>query len=126
LPRPAVTGLSFDPSTAELVVEGLPAGASLVGSRARVEADGSTIGLLASRWGFGPLALPRGTYRVTLADDSTRLDVRSEPLEIRHELFHATAREHAGGLVVDVRAPLDDDERGPAAQRRLERAYRRG
>jgi len=44
---------------------------------------------------------------------------------VRHDLFHATVREHGGGLVVDVRAPLDDDERGGAAQKRLERAYRR-
>jgi CDP-glycerol glycerophosphotransferase (TagB/SpsB family) len=44
---------------------------------------------------------------------------------MRHELFHATVREHAGGLVVEVRAPLDDDERGAAAQKSLELAYRR-
>jgi CDP-glycerol glycerophosphotransferase (TagB/SpsB family) len=41
-----------------------------------------------------------------------------------HELFHAAARPHAGGLVVAVSAPLADDERRPGAQSRLERSYR--
>jgi CDP-glycerol glycerophosphotransferase (TagB/SpsB family) len=83
--------------------------------------------LLQSRWGSEPLALPSGRYRLTLPDGSRRVDVDAEPLEIRHDLFHATVHGEAGGLVVDVRAPLDDGaERGPEAQRKLERAYRRG
>jgi CDP-glycerol glycerophosphotransferase (TagB/SpsB family) len=125
--RPAVTGLAYDEATATLglEVDGEVSGASLVGRRARVESRGSTFDLLASRWGFGPLALPSDTYRLELPDGTTRVLVTVEPLEIRHELFHATAREDAGGLVVEVRAPLEDDEHGPAAQKALERAYRR-
>jgi CDP-glycerol glycerophosphotransferase (TagB/SpsB family) len=123
--RPAVTGLSFDPDTATLTIEGRLEGPTLVGRRARVEADGGDFELIASRWGFGPLALPSDTYRLVLADGSTRVTVAAETLELRHELFHATAHEDAGGLVVEVRPPLADDERGPAAQQALERSYRR-
>src|SRR5690606_3936344 len=43
----------------------------------------------------------------------------------RHPLFRASARPEAGGYTATVAAPLDDDERGSAAQKRLERAYRR-
>ncbi len=126
--RPTVTGLAYDHATSTLTLDGDPrlAGAALVGRRARVEAHEGTLELLASRWGFDPLALPSDTYRLELPDGSTRVDVAAAPLEIRHELFHASARGHAGGLVVDVRAPLAEDERGPKAQERLERAYRRG
>jgi CDP-glycerol glycerophosphotransferase (TagB/SpsB family) len=123
--RPKVTALSYDSDTATLAV-GVPAGSALVGGRARVDAEDGSFALLASRWGYGPLALPTGTYRLLLADGSSRLDVSADPLEIRHELFHATVREHAGGLVVEVQAPLEDDERGAAAQEALEREYRRG
>ena len=123
--RPHVTALSYDPDTVTLSIDVSP-GAELVGRRARVDADDGSFALLASRWGYGPLALPSDTYRLLLPDGSSRVDVIAEPLEIRHELFHATVREHAGGLVVEVRAPLEDDERGAAAQKSLEREYRRG
>ncbi|MGI9086093.1 MAG: CDP-glycerol glycerophosphotransferase family protein [Aeromicrobium sp.] len=127
--RPAVTSLSYDPTTVTLSI-GVPAGgAVLVGRRASVEATGAdgivAFDLLASRWGFGPLALPSDTYRLELSG-SSRVDVTPAPLEIRHELFRATVREDAGGLVVEVAPPLADDERGPEAQRRLEKAYRSG
>jgi CDP-glycerol glycerophosphotransferase len=122
--RPKVTGVSYDPDTAALTADGSE-GAALVGRRARVDARGSSFDLLASRWGYGPLALPSDTYRLVLDDGSTRVDVSTEPLTIRHELFRATVREHAGGLVVDVGPPLGDDELGAEAQKTLERAYRR-
>lgn len=123
--RPKVTGVSYDHDTTSLTIDG-PEGAALVGRRARVEADAGSFALLASRWGFGPLALPSDTYRLVLADGSTRVDVTAEPIEIRHELFRASVCERSGGLVVEVGPPLDDDERGPEAQKVLERAYRRG
>ena len=125
--RPAVTGVAFDEAAAVLTIEvdSDLSGAALVGRRARVDAHGSAFDLLASRWGSGPLAVPSDTYRFELPDGSTRVMFSTEPLEIRHELFHATVHQDAGGLVVDIRAPLDDDERGPAAQRALERSYRR-
>ena len=123
--RPKVSGVSYDPDTAALTIDG-PDGAALVGRRARVEADAGSFDLLASRWGFDQLALPSDTYRLVLADGSTRVDVSAHPLEIHHELFRASVHEHGGGLVVEVGPPLDDDERGPEAQKALERAYRRG
>ncbi len=123
--RPAVTALSCEPGIATLSID-VPTGSALVGRRARVEGDDGSFALLASRWDDGPLALPTDTYRLLLPDGSSRVDVIAEPIEIRHELFHATVREHAGGLVVEVRPPLEDDERGPAAQKALERGYRRG
>ena len=123
--RPKVTGITYDHDTPVLTVEG-PEGAALVGRRARIDADAGSFALLASRWGFEPLALPSDTYRLVLADGSTRVDVSAEPLEIRHELFRAIVRGHGGGLVVEVSPPLEDSERGPEAQKALERAYRRG
>jgi CDP-glycerol glycerophosphotransferase len=123
--RPKVTDITFDHDTAALTIDG-PNGAALVGRRARAEADAGSFALLASRWGFEPLALPSDIYRLVLADGSTRVDVTADPLEIRHGLFRAIVRGHGGGLVVEVGPPLDDDERGPEAQRALERAYRRG
>ena len=122
--RPKVTEVSYDPDAAALSIDG-PEGAALVGRRARVEGAAGSFDLLGSRWGFEPLALPSDTYRLVLADGSTRVDVTSESLEISHDLFRAEVRAHAGGLVVDVGAPLEDDERGPEAQEALERAYRR-
>ena len=119
--------MTYDAATASLSLAGDAEldGAALVGPRARVDAHGSTIDLVASRWGFAALALPTGVYRLELPDGSSRIDVLAPPLQIRHDLFHATARGHAGGLVVEVGPPLADDERGPEAQKTLERAYRR-
>jgi CDP-glycerol glycerophosphotransferase (TagB/SpsB family) len=126
LPRPTVSGLAFHPATGTLRILGIPS-AALVGTLARADAVDWTYSLLQSRWGSEPLALPSGAYRLTLPDGSRRVDVDAEPLEIRHDLFHASVRADAGGLVVEVRAPLDDAlERGPDAQKSLERAYRRG
>ncbi|QNO38813.1 CDP-glycerol glycerophosphotransferase family protein [Protaetiibacter sp. SSC-01] len=107
----------------------------LEGSRARVdapvEAGGSLsvlLPLLAERWGSSELALPSGEYRVFLEGEvpTSRLHVDTElPGRLAHPLFHAELGAEAGGLVLRVSAPLADDERGPRAQRRLERAYRR-
>jgi CDP-glycerol glycerophosphotransferase (TagB/SpsB family) len=122
--RPTVTDLAFHPRTGTLRILGIPS-AALVGVLARADAVDWTYPLLQSRWGSEPLALPSGTYRLTLPDGSRRVDVDAPPLEIRHELFHATVREDAGGLVLEVRAPLDDAlERGARAQKSLETAYR--
>jgi CDP-glycerol glycerophosphotransferase len=101
--------------------------------------------MLSPHWGIPELAMPSGDYRLTLAaapsgsapsrsaaSDATRsagsarLEVTCElPGELRHPLFRARLLATAGGLVLRVSAPLEDDERGPAAQNRLERAYRR-
>lgn len=87
--------------------------------------------LLATRWGTPGLALPSGEYRLVLEIDgdtgvrtTDRAIVTAPPGSARHPLFHADASEVAGGLVVSISAPLRDDERGPAAQRALERSYR--
>ena len=122
--RPTVTSLSYDSDSATLTIDGLEGEAALVGRRATVEADEGSFALLVARWGFGPLALPSDTYRLEVADRSSRVNADVPPLEIRHELFHATVREHAGGLVVEIEPPLDDDERGAEAQKSLEKAYR--
>lgn len=124
--RPTVTRLAFHEGTATLHVFGLPQ-ASLIGAVARVDGRESVYPLLQSRWGSEPLALPSGTYRLTFPNGSQRVRVDTAPIEIRHSLFHASVRAEAGGLVVETRAPLNDDlERGPQAQKRLEKAYRRG
>ena len=106
----------------------------LEGARARVEAPVDAGGslsvrlpLLGERWGTEGLALPSGSYRLALdgAVPSTRLHVDTElPERFTHPLFHATLADDAGGLVLTISAPLADDERGRANQKRLERAYR--
>jgi CDP-glycerol glycerophosphotransferase (TagB/SpsB family) len=101
------------------------AAGSLVGHRARVEAQDWTFPLLQSRWGSALLALPSGEYRLELANGSTRVTMATEPLDIEHDLFHATVRAEAGGLRVDVRPPLTEAERGSSAQAVLEQQYRR-
>ena len=132
--RPRVTGLALT------TADGIPSlavtfgravkGACLEGARARVDGVVSgttaTFALLADRWGATALALPSGEYRITLDDGSSRLQVEAEPLpEVSHELFRATVVADAGGLVVRVAPPLAPDERGPSAQKALEREYRR-
>jgi CDP-glycerol glycerophosphotransferase len=124
--RPTVVDIHFQFETARLRLAGVGAGA-LVGTRARVTNTDGTFPLLQSRWGSRPLALPSGTYRLYLNDGSTRVAVKPDPVEIRHPLFHASVCPDAGGLVVEVRAPLDDQtERGPEAQKGLELEYRHG
>jgi len=75
--------------------------------------------------------MPSGDYRLTLGAGgarvgTARVEVAAElPAELRHPLFRARVLATAGGLVLRVSAPLEDDERGAGAQKRLERAYRR-
>jgi len=87
--------------------------------------------MLSPRWGTPGLAMPSGDYRLTLDDGSARagtarVEVAAElPGELRHPLFRARVLATDGGLVLRVSPPLADDERGPRAQKRLEREYRR-
>ncbi|MFC5501063.1 CDP-glycerol glycerophosphotransferase family protein [Lysinimonas soli] len=110
-----------------------------------VAADGvvtATFRLLSTRWGTSGLALPSGDYRLALGaepgtgaaaepapgarPDTARVEVDAElPGELRHPLFRAQLLATAGGLLLRVSPPLADDERGPVAQKRLEREYRR-
>ncbi|HEU0205134.1 MAG TPA: CDP-glycerol glycerophosphotransferase family protein [Pseudolysinimonas sp.] len=95
----------------------------------------ATFRMLSPRWGAPGLAMPSGDYRLTLDGGSrrtggragtARVQVAAElPGGLRHPLFQARVLATAGGLVLRVAPPLADDERGPGAQRRLERAYRR-
>lgn len=132
--RPRVTGLALTTQngipTLRVTFDRAVTRACLEGSRARVDGvvSGKTAGfaLLADRWGEPLLALPSGDYRITLADGSSRLQVEAEPLpELMHDLFRARVSADAGGLVVAVAPPLAPDERGRAAQKALERTYRR-
>jgi CDP-glycerol glycerophosphotransferase (TagB/SpsB family) len=135
-PRPAVSELAFDGDRLRVRVA-CDGPTSLEGARSRVEGDDEGFLLLARRWGSDPLALPSGEYRLGLAAAgapatagdapiSTRVDVTAAlPAELRHPLFRATVAAVAGGLVVRIAPPLEDDERGPAAQQALEKASRR-
>ncbi len=134
-PRPVVTVESATGSTLRLLVSGTVGAARLEGRRARVDgilspSPAGTIAefaLLGDRWGSAGLALPSGGYRLQLGTregwTSRTSTVTTGALE--HDLFRATVGEGAGGVVVTVAAPLADDERGAAAQKRLERDYRR-
>ncbi len=133
--RPVVSGLAFDGDRlrGRVAHEGA---LSLEGARSRVTASDDGFVLLAPRWGSEPLALPSGDYRLGLAQPDanpatgeapigTRVSVEAEaPAELRHPLFRASVAAVAGGLVVRIAPPLEDDERGAAAQKSLERAYR--
>jgi CDP-glycerol glycerophosphotransferase len=134
-PRPRVSVLDVAGSRIRLRVEGRLTAVRLEGRRARVDGvltpDGDTtvaeFELLGERWGAPGLALPTDEYRLQLATElgwSTRT-VLDHSAELAHESFHARVGPSAGGVVVAVRAPLAEDERGRAAQRRLEREYRR-
>jgi CDP-glycerol glycerophosphotransferase (TagB/SpsB family) len=141
-PRPVVAALSFDGDLLRVRVERGDAERevgplSLEGARSHVTGVDGSFPLLSERWGSGPLALPSGEYWLGLTTDarsagggtspiSTRVQVTAElPGELRHPLFRASVLSRAGGLVLRIEPPLEDDERGAAAQRRLERAYRR-
>ncbi|MEO5922175.1 MAG: CDP-glycerol glycerophosphotransferase family protein [Pseudolysinimonas sp.] len=141
--RPRVTDLSLGVAdgipSLTVVIDRAVSGARLDGPRARVDGEvrmstgvtstgvtSAVFPLLVERWGEPGLALPSGEYRVTLDDGSSRLSVEApDTPELVHELFRATAGADAGGLVLRVGPPLAPDERGRAAQRRLEGAYRR-
>lgn len=147
IPRPVVLAVAANPTTAtvELLLDEVAPDTRVVldGARARVpaelasRADGSvsaTIPMLGSRWGDAGLALPSGRYRVLLLEPgerpSARWDVVANAVPaagatIEHPMFRGAIRVADGGLVVDVAPPLRDDERGRAAQRRLEDEYHR-
>jgi CDP-glycerol glycerophosphotransferase (TagB/SpsB family) len=124
LPPPAVghspTSLRLDGARTQRLATSRPGG---VPGRITASFD-----LLSPRWGTPGLAMPSGDYRLTLDDPHTaRVEVGCElPGELRHPLFRATVLAAAGSLVLRVEPPLADDERGASAQKRLERAYRRG
>jgi CDP-glycerol glycerophosphotransferase len=134
-PRPLVAVESAAGSTLRLTISGDVAAARLEGRRARVDGILSSsphgtvaeFELIGSRWGADGLALPSDGYRLQLATEdgwSSRAEFTGSA-ELAHELFHATVGSRAGGVVVTVGPRLAADERGAAAQRRLERAYRR-
>jgi CDP-glycerol glycerophosphotransferase len=140
--RPRVTGLSVqnaDPIAITVDVEfdgPVATTARFDGPRTQrvgeISVDGERMGatfrLLSPRWGTPDLAMPSGDYRLTLGSSpaTARVEVDTElPGELRHPLFRAKLLSIAGGLVLRISSPLADDERGPSAQKRLERAYRR-
>lgn len=130
-PRPVVELESLAGSALRLRLPAGTTAARLEGRRARVDgvlADGvATFDLLGERWGVPGLALPSGGYRLLLprGEEWTSRVTTDARGSVVHELFRATVGTAAGGLAVEISPPLADDERGPAAQRRLERAYRR-
>jgi CDP-glycerol glycerophosphotransferase (TagB/SpsB family) len=132
----APTGTDDSPTLTVTIAPIAPiASISLDGARTKRTAAGPPVAaegevtaefrLLSQRWGTPGLAMPSGDYRLTL-DRTARVEVATElPDELRHPLFRARVLATAGGLVLRVSAPLADDERGPRAQKRLEREYRR-
>jgi CDP-glycerol glycerophosphotransferase len=149
-PRPKVTALAMstdsDDGSPVLMVELDPLGhptSSVRFDGARTQRSGALLAtghddgicvaasfrMLSARWGTPDLAMPSGDYRLTLDTangSTTRVEVDAElPAELRHPLFRARLLNTAGGLVLRVSPPLADDERGRAAQKRLEREYRR-
>jgi CDP-glycerol glycerophosphotransferase (TagB/SpsB family) len=110
--------------------DGVPATASLVGSRATLTApvsvDGgiwsATIPLHTARWGGPELPAPSGAYLLTLAtDDGAVVPATLPTLET---LVPQVARVAIDGTVVTLSAPLTDTELGSANQARLEADYR--
>jgi len=108
---------------------GAPALAALRGPRQDLSgtfehADGrytATFPLTVSRWSGPVLPPPSGSYRLTLEADVTA------PLPaalLVPGLLRAEVAATAAGLTLEISAPLDDAERGPAAQAALEANYR--
>lgn len=135
-PRIPVTGVVADGAVLRVTIAGAIDDARLEGARARVAGTVRATGtqtlvdlpLLSERWGDSGLALPSGDYRLVVGRGgatTSRLTADAPEAPIRHASFRATLHTDAGGLVVRVGPPLADDELGVAAQRRLERAYRR-
>jgi len=145
--RPRVTALTFEAGdsptlTVELDAPGVDV-ASLRFDGSRTQRHGSPVEvthpsgvtgrfrMLSPRWGTPELAMPSGDYRLTLdtapeSGGTARVELACQvPGELRHPLFRAKLLATAGGLVLRISSPLADDECGPAAQKRLERAYRR-
>jgi CDP-glycerol glycerophosphotransferase len=92
-----------------------------------------TIALTASRWGGPPLSLPTDDYvvRFVSADTVLPYNVHAETMPPRTVIDGVCAvtvscSADATSLTIHVAAPLDDTEFGPAAQARLEAAYRAG
>lgn len=126
-----------------IVVEGRSAigvaGISLVGPRQTLPGALSSlderflarIPLLVARWGSSPLPAPSGAYALELELDgaarpTARATIAAElPRASLTPLMRVEVVADRGTLVVALGAPLADDERGPAAQRRLEADYRR-
>ncbi|MEO8094794.1 MAG: CDP-glycerol glycerophosphotransferase family protein, partial [Pseudolysinimonas sp.] len=140
LARPAVSALALGEvdgiPTLTATIDAKVGPLSLDGARARVDgvvraakgATTATFPLLTDRWGEPGLALPSGEYRLTLGDGSSRFTVTAAAAavaELTHGLFRATVGPDGGGLVLRVSPPLAPDERGPRAQRSLQRSYRR-
>lgn len=135
-PRPVVALESLEGSTLKLRLPAGTTAARLEGRRARVDGVLAPSGegvvasfeLLTERWGASGLALPSDAYRLMLPAPAGRWSSRvatAASASLTHECFRATVGAAAGGLEVRIAPPLADDEIGAAAQRRLERAYRR-
>lgn len=149
VPRPAIApAVTIDAITLDadaLTLSGSSAmsiaALELVGARqvlpSTVASDGpdgrfrAVIPLVVERWGHGGLAPVSGSYRLRVTPaDGTRATSRASVTAaavagIRTALMRADVAADAGGIVVTIAPPLDDDERGRGAQRRLEAAYRR-
>ena len=141
-PRPVtISSIALDEERLELrgTAEAPVSALSLVGSRGRlpaaIEQHGrewvAVVPLRTSRWGaVSRLPPPSGEYQLEIALDgmprpTTRATVAFPvPAEVRGARAHISVRADAGTLIVTTTAPLADDERGPAAQRRLESQYR--
>lgn len=77
--------------------------------------------LLVSRWSGAVLPAPSGAYRLTL--DAAVTAALPEP-QLLPGLLHVAVTAVGASLTLDISAPLDDAERGPAAQAALEAQYR--
>jgi len=140
-PRPVVvTSIALDEERLELrgTAEAPLRALALLGSRGRLTATleqrgrewSAVVPLRTRRWGAAPLPPPSGEYRLDMTFDglpqpTSRASVTASlPTEVRGLLAQTAVRADAGTLVVAITAPLTDDERGPASQRRLESQYR--
>ncbi|WP_235451395.1 CDP-glycerol glycerophosphotransferase family protein [Yonghaparkia sp. Root332] len=113
-------------------------GIALVGPRQHLpgalSVDGerftARIPLLVSRWGSEPLPAPSGAYALELElDGAARPTARATvaatlPTASLSPLLRVEVAADRGTLLVTLAPPLAEDERGAAAQRRLEADYR--
>ena len=97
----------------------------------RADGDQWVFELRTDPWLLGPRPAPTGTYRLVLGVEGSEVPVAlsrevadRQPVEVAGEQHRACVlRGPHGELLLRLDPPLDDDEAGPWAQRRLQQDY---
>ncbi|MCZ4498634.1 MAG: hypothetical protein JWQ74_1187 [Marmoricola sp.] len=135
-PDPTLTRVEVDGDVLRLTLDRVVDTVRLTGQGTGQAATAGTAGfwtvpLVADPWGLGTAPLPSGTYRLALTSGGSKVPVRASAPVL--DLLPVTwrtgqhlvelVRSGRSGVRVRLAPLLADDERGPRAQRRLQREY---